>query len=150
MVRPDEVVPPPIVEEALDWKPASIPREVREEAVTPDARVAPVRLAAATVPEKEPDEVMLPTFRAVANRLVDEAVVAKKLVLVELVVVDWSPVKFWRVEEPDRRMLANEVMFAKVLVPLKALLFARSVEEAAVIVMLDPPSNDVPFMVRAF
>ena len=42
---------------------------------------------------------------AVANKFVDEAVVekrvvAKKLVEVEFVVVDWSAVKFWRVEEP--------------------------------------------------
>src|SRR5206468_699376 len=79
-VSPPPCVPFPIVDEALDWKPVSTPREVSEEAVTPEASVLPVRLAAATVPEKEPEEVMLPTLSAVAKRLVEEAVVAKKLV----------------------------------------------------------------------
>ena len=50
--------------------------------------------------------VMLPVLRDVEKRLVDEAVVAKKLVLVELVVVDCRPVKFCRVVEPVARMLA--------------------------------------------
>jgi hypothetical protein len=50
--------------------------------------------------------VMLPVLRDVEKRLVDEAVFAKKLVLVELVVVDCRPVKFCRVVEPVARMLA--------------------------------------------
>jgi hypothetical protein len=50
--------------------------------------------------------VMLPVLRDVEKRLVDEAVFAKKLVLVELVVVDCRPVKFWSVDEPVARMLA--------------------------------------------
>ena len=55
MVRPLDVVPPPMVEEAFDWNPFNMPREVREDAVTPEARVEPVRLAAGTVPENAPD-----------------------------------------------------------------------------------------------
>jgi hypothetical protein len=55
MVRPLDVVPPPIVEEAFDWKPFNIPKEVRDDAVTPEARVLPVRFAAGTEPENAPD-----------------------------------------------------------------------------------------------
>ena len=75
------------------------------------------------------------------NKLVDEAVVAKVLVLVAEVVVEFEAVKFWRVEEPRTSRLA------KLLLPVKALLSARRVEEAAVIVMLAVPSKVVPFMV---
>jgi hypothetical protein len=42
-----------------------------------------------------------------------------------------------------------EMVFEKVLVPLKVLLLARRVEEAAVIVIFPVPSNEVPFIVRA-
>ena len=50
--------------------------------------------------------VMLPVLSDVEKRFVDDEVLAKKLVLVELVVVDCSPVKFWSVDEPVARMLA--------------------------------------------
>ena len=42
----------------------------------------------------------------VAKRLVDDAVVAKRVVVVALVVVAFTPVKFWRVEEAVARRLA--------------------------------------------
>ena len=71
MVRPDDVVPPPIVEEAFDWKPVKTPREVSEEPVTPEARVEPVRLAAGTVPENAPEKE--PNVAVLAKRLVVEA-----------------------------------------------------------------------------
>jgi len=48
-----------------------------------------------------------PPEAVVKNRLVVEAVVAKRLVEVLLVVVEFTPVKFWRVDEPvTRRLLA--------------------------------------------
>ena len=59
------------------------------------------RLAALIAPP-----VMLPVLSDVEKRFVDDEVLAKKLVLVELVVVDCSPVKFWSVDEPVARMLA--------------------------------------------
>ena len=43
----------------------------------------------------------------VPNRFVEEAVVAKKLVVVALVPVALTKVKFCRVDEPVRRMLAK-------------------------------------------
>ena len=76
MVKPEPCVPPPIVEEAFDWKPVKIPSEVREEAVTPEARVPPVKLAAGTVPENAPEiesAVKLPKVARFAKRLVLEA-----------------------------------------------------------------------------
>ena len=50
--------------------------------------------------------VKTPMLPVVAKRLLLLAVLAKKLVLVELVVVDCRPVKFCRVVEPVARMLA--------------------------------------------
>ena len=44
----------------------------------------------------------------VAERLVEEAVVAKEEVVVALVEVEFWAVKFWRVEEPERRRLVKE------------------------------------------
>ena len=46
------------------------------------------------VPEIAPDDVMFPPEAVVKNRLVELAVVAKKDVEVEFVVVEFSPVKF--------------------------------------------------------
>ena len=64
-----------------------VPSEVREEAVTPAARVLPVRLRAETDPaEPVTFPVRFPEAE-VKKRLVVEAVVAKKLVVVALVVV---------------------------------------------------------------
>ena len=51
-----------------------------------------------------PVEVILPTeLIAVAKRLVEDAVVANDVVEVALVVVEFNPVKFWRVDEPLER-----------------------------------------------
>jgi hypothetical protein len=48
---------------------------------------------------------VVPKVASVAKRLVEEAVVAKNEVLVLFVVVELSPVKFWRVDEPVARKL---------------------------------------------
>jgi hypothetical protein len=57
---------------------------------------------------------------------------------------------FWRaVAVPALPEIEPEMVFEKVLVPLKVLLLARRVEEAAVIVIFPVPSNEVPLMVRA-
>ena len=50
---------------------------------------------------------MFPVESVVPKRLVDEAVVAKLFVVVALVEVELSAVKFWRVEEPFTRRLAR-------------------------------------------
>ena len=78
---------------------------VREEVTTVALRVVPVSVPAGAVPEMFP--VTLPVrvpvrlpVAEVKKRLVVEAVVAKKLVEVELVVVDVRPVNDWRVVEP--------------------------------------------------
>src|ERR1019366_844769 len=97
IVSPDPSVPPPMVEEADDWKPKSTPRDVREELTTLEARVVPVRFPAGAEP------VMLPVRLPVAvvkKRLVVEALVAKKLVVVAEVPVALTKVKLCRVVEP--------------------------------------------------
>ena len=48
---------------------------------------------------------MAPVLSAVENRLVELAVVLKREVVVALVEVELSAVKFWRVEEPVARKL---------------------------------------------
>jgi hypothetical protein len=48
-----------------------------------------------------------PAVSAVAKRLVEEAVVVKLFVVVALVEVELSAVKFWRVEEPFTRRFAS-------------------------------------------
>jgi len=50
---------------------------------------------------------------------------------------------------PAFPVIAPVMVFEKVLVPLKVLSFARSVEDAAVTVMFPVPSKDVPLIVRA-
>ena len=52
-------------------------------------------------PEVIRPAVRLPIFPEVEKRLVEEAVVAKKLVVVAEVVVELIAVKFWRVVEPE-------------------------------------------------
>ena len=52
---------------------------------------------------------MPPTVRSEEKRLVDEAVVEKRLVVVAFVPVALMKVKFWRVEEPVRRRLERVV-----------------------------------------
>jgi hypothetical protein len=66
----------------------------------------------------------------VKKRFVVEPVVAKKLVEVELVVVELFPVKFWKVEEPRVRMLAKVPMPLEVIDPPFALVKKREVLDA--------------------
>ena len=73
--------------------------------------------------------------------------VENRLVVVAEVPVAFRKVKFWRVDDPVARMLVAERV-PKVFDPVNALLSDRSVEEAAVMVMFDPPLNDTPLIVR--
>lgn len=62
------------------------------------------------------------TVRSEAKRLVDDAVVEKKFVVVALDPVALRKVKFWRVDDPVARRFANErvpvaVMFAAEMFP---------------------------------
>jgi hypothetical protein len=106
MVRPEPRVPPPIVEEAEDWKPERIPSEVREELTTLAAKVVPVSDPAGADPVMLPVRlpVRLPTPE-VKKRLVVEAVVAKKLVVVALEEVEFRKVMFCRVDEAVTKRL---------------------------------------------
>ena len=85
-----------------------IPTLVKEEFTTVLLRVLPVRVPAGAVPEMLPVKfpVKLPV-PLVKKRFVVDAVVAKKLVEVLLVVVELRPVKFCKVEEPRERKLPN-------------------------------------------
>ena len=67
----------------------------------PRAVRVPVKLAADEIvwPFIKPD-VTTPRFEFVEKRLVEDAVVANKFVVVALVPVAFTKVKFWRVEEP--------------------------------------------------
>ncbi len=103
--------PPAKVEVALPVTVSTpVENEVEVELVV--VELSPVKFCSVDDPYESKFEalieplVMLPVLREVEKRLVDEAVPAKKLVLVELVVVDCKAVKFWRVEEPVARILA--------------------------------------------
>src|ERR1019366_4264897 len=134
IVSPDPSVPPPMVEEADDWKPKSTPRDVREELTTLEARVVPVRFPAGAEP------VMLPVRLPVAvvkKRLVVEALVAKKLVVVAEVPVALTKVKFCRVvDDVTKRLVVVapplEVKADVVREPMVAALEKRFVVEALV------------------
>lgn len=91
---------------AFPWSgPFNVPKVVCPVTATDDAKVAaPVY---AEVP---------PILRVLAKRLVEEAVVAKKLVLVALVEVLFEAVKFWRVVDPFARRLVMVALDAKRLV----------------------------------
>jgi len=108
MVRPEEVVPPPMVEEAVTRR--------LERVVRPAVAVTvPVKLAAdeivcpLIVPEVILPKVALPTLSAVAKRLVEEATEAKKLVVVAFVEVELRAVKFCRVEDPESKRFERVV-----------------------------------------
>jgi hypothetical protein len=59
--------------------------------------------------------------------------------------------EFWRrVAVPALPVIEPVMVLLNVLVPEKVLLFARSVEEAAVMVMSVEPLNAVPLMLREF
>ena len=71
-----------------------------------------------------------PKLALVEKRLVDEAVVAKKLVVVAEVPVALTKVKFWRVEEALARMLENVPRPVEVRLPPLATWKKRLVVEA--------------------
>ena len=50
---------------------------------------------------------VFPVVRFVEKRFVDDAVVAKDVVEVALVVVEFNPVKFWRVVEARDKIFPN-------------------------------------------
>jgi len=124
LLRVDEAKerkPPVRVERPETERLERVPREVREEARTFEARVAPVRVPAGAVPVMLPVRlpVRLPTPE-VKKRFVVEALVAKKLVVVAEVPVAFRKVKFWRVDEPVRRRFERVVSPAvAVRVPVK-------------------------------
>lgn len=66
------------------------------------------------------------------NNLEEEAVVAKDVVVVALVVVELRPVKFWKVEEPLTSIVA------KLFAPENVLLSPKRVEDAAVVMVVQP------------
>ena len=72
-----------------------------------------------TFPDEFTTKALFPTVRREEKRLVEEAVVLKKLVVVALVPVAFTKLKFWRVEEAVAKILAKvprvvAVMLAKV------------------------------------
>ena len=77
---------------------------------------------------------MFPPLAVVKKRLVDEAVVAKSVVVVAFVDVERRKVTFCRVDEPVTSRFVVVAMvatrFEKVFTPLNALLSARRVDEA--------------------
>jgi hypothetical protein len=127
-----------------------------ERVVRPEVTLrVPVRLAADEIvwPFRRPAVItpawMFPVLSDVEKRLVDEAVVAKKLVVVALVPVALTKVKFWRVEEPLESRLPKvpspeapvidqlvpvRLVVPKAFEPDQVLLSPRSVDEAD-----DPP-----------
>jgi len=82
-------------------------------------------------PEVRVPAVSVPMFAAVAKRFVEEAVVAKKLVVVAEVPVALRKVKFWRVEEPVTRRFES-VPVVNATEPKVAFVAKRFVEEAVV------------------
>ena len=84
-VSPPPIVPLPMVDDAVDSNPERMPREVSDEARTFEARVAPVRLAAGTVPVNAPDMVCAESVPMVAvfalSAVVDARVEMYKYVL---------------------------------------------------------------------
>lgn len=71
-----------------------------------------------TKPEVMAPKVTLPALIAVAKRLVDDAVVAKKLVVVAEVPVAFTKVKFWRVDEALARRLVKLPRPVAVILPV--------------------------------
>ena len=89
---------------------------VAVEVMIPAIPRVPVKLAADEIvwllmrPEvSAPVTVAVSSVAFDANRLVEDAVVAKDVVVVALVVVEFRPVKFWRVLDPVARRLARVV-----------------------------------------
>jgi hypothetical protein len=80
------------------------------------------------------EPVIEPTMVFVTVRLVKTPLVAKSEVEVALVVVDSSPVKFWRVEEEVERRLAKVPRPEKVAVPPRRVVKVPLVANALVVV----------------
>ena len=83
-------------------------------------------------PVTVPDDVMFPPFINDPKRLVEDAVVAKIEVEVAFVVVELRAVKFWRVEEPETRRLANDPSPVEVKAPDVKLVADRLVKAPVV------------------
>jgi hypothetical protein len=75
---------------------------------------------------------LVPIVRSELKRFVLDAVVAKKLVVVAFVLVEFSAVKFWRVLEPVTRRLARVPRPLKNVVPKVANVEKRLVLDAVV------------------
>ncbi len=103
--------PPVKVDEAVERKPLKNPRVV--EVDTPQEVGVNGNTSVELQPIQEPT-VSVPMFPVVANKLVELAVVEKKLVVVALVVVELEAVKFVRVDDaverkPERKPRVVEV-----------------------------------------
>lgn len=83
-------VPAPEVDSRVSVEPAAVPPMWSGDVSEVVTVTVPVKLAALVMVWP----LMRPVARDVEKRLVEEAVVAKKLVEVAFVVVAWSPVKF--------------------------------------------------------
>jgi hypothetical protein len=81
--------------------------------------------------------VACPLEKLVANRFVEEAVVAKNEVVVAFDEVEFNKVRFWKVEEPFTRRLPKVEKAAKRLV-LEAVVLKRLVVVALVVVEFRP------------
>jgi hypothetical protein len=120
------------------------PIDVRDEAVTFEARVVPMSEAAGKVPVCAPNKLPVPLVK---NKFVVEAVVAKKLVEVEFVVVEFNAVKFWRVEEPRDSKLPNEPVPVTVNDPsVPTLVRDDAVTPAARVFPVNEPAGAEPVM----
>jgi hypothetical protein len=83
-----------------------------------------------TLPKNAP-----PILASVAKRLVDEAFVAKLLVVVALLPVAFTKVKFWSVEEPSNSKFVEVALVTVSLPSVKSLAVLSHVK------LLSPPST---------
>ena len=89
--------------------------------------------AKGTLVEVRAWRVRVPRLAAAENRLVLDAVVLKKFVVVALVPVAFTNVKFWRVEDAVAKMLAKVPSAVEVRFPPLAVVKKRFVELAVVL-----------------
>jgi hypothetical protein len=68
------------------------------------------------------------------NRLDDEAVVEKRLVVVAEVEVEFTAVKFWRVVEPTTRRSPDELMVVVAVCPILKELAVKALAKSEVVV----------------
>jgi hypothetical protein len=118
--------------------PVSVPKALVPVQVFESPRSVEEAVASVAHINTPPDQVSLlvpvhverpKPFIAVPNRFVVEALVLKKFVVVALVPVALTKVRFWRVEEPVARILVD-VMSENMFEPVQVLLSPRSVVEA--------------------